>query len=226
MRKGASTKERIITLLKKSGGMSAEALSQAVGITTMGVRQHLMGLKRQGLVSIQAQRHGIGRPMFIYRLTEQAQAVFPKAYHRLAVELLEAVERLEGRQKVEELFRYRKDRLVAELGPKVSGRASRLEQAQALVQALNEQGHMAELRRRNGSLLLSFYNCPIYRVAQQYAEACRVDLEMLQDLLGRDLRRLSCMARGDSSCSFLLPKASVPPGPSGLSAPGGSPSGP
>jgi predicted ArsR family transcriptional regulator len=201
------TKDKIIMLLKKSGGMTAEKLSKQIGITPMGVRQHLLSLERKAMVEYESRKHGIGRPVFIYRLTQKADDMFPKAYHELAMDILGDIEALDGRQKVDQLFRMRKAKLFKERNihmpdlPDISGRVK------ALAGLLEKEGYVAELAENGKNFLLSEYNCPLSRVAVQYPEACQYDLELMNDLLGGNVSRTACMASGDPSCTFVIPKA-------------------
>jgi predicted ArsR family transcriptional regulator len=73
------SRKGIILLLKKNGGMSIDELSRDIKITPMGIRQHLNALEKKGIVTYVANRHGIGRPGFIYKLTELAEELFPKS---------------------------------------------------------------------------------------------------------------------------------------------------
>ncbi len=56
------TRRRILTRLKKDGGMTCQELAEALGITSMGVRRHLIMLERDGLVTYSAVQRGLGRP--------------------------------------------------------------------------------------------------------------------------------------------------------------------
>ncbi|TAN40628.1 MAG: winged helix-turn-helix transcriptional regulator, partial [Nitrospirae bacterium] len=60
------TRESIVHLLKKHGGMSIDDMSKQIQITPMGVRQHLLALEKKGIVTYISKRKGIGRPGFIY----------------------------------------------------------------------------------------------------------------------------------------------------------------
>ncbi len=200
------TKDRIIMLLKKAGGMTAEDLSRQIGITPMGVRQHLLSLERKGMVEYEARKHGIGRPVFIYKLTDKADDIFPKSYGRFALDMLNDIEELDGREKVTELFRMRKEKLFKERSAALGGIQDFNEKVRTLTKMLEGEGYLIELKE-NGreDMLLNQFNCPVSRVASQYNEACRYELELLNDLLGRSIQRKGCMAAGDPVCSFLIP---------------------
>src|SRR3990172_3073307 len=91
-----STRNSIVNLLKKSNGLSIEELSQSINITPMGIRQHLLSLEKKGIVTYRSKKHGIGRPGFIYMLTESADYLFPKAYDKFAIEILNDINKYEG----------------------------------------------------------------------------------------------------------------------------------
>ena len=82
------TRRRILLALKQRGGMTAAELAELLGITSMGVRRHLTTLERDRLVDYELVQRGKGRPSYVYRLTAQAENLFPKNYAGLAKELL------------------------------------------------------------------------------------------------------------------------------------------
>src|SRR4030043_766007 len=106
------TRERILFLLKKKGPLFLDDLSRQMGITPMGIRQHLISLERKGLVDYVARRYGVGRPAFLYKLTEKADDLFPKAYHKFILTTLKELEKNEAREKIEEIFRWRKEKIL------------------------------------------------------------------------------------------------------------------
>jgi len=67
---------------------------------------------------------------------------------------------------------------------------------------------MVDLTETDTSYTLKEFNCPIYRVALEFREACRYEPQIYKDILGREVKRLSCLADGDSSCTYVIPKNS------------------
>ena len=57
----------------------------------MAVRQHLYALQREKLVTAEERRVPIGRPAKYWRLTREADTLFPDAYAELNVALIDAV---------------------------------------------------------------------------------------------------------------------------------------
>src|SRR2546429_9984643 len=77
---GRSTRMEVLELLRRKQAASAEAVSAELGITPNAVRQHLINLKRAGLVKSEPVRHKRGRPQLMLSLPEKADASFPKRY--------------------------------------------------------------------------------------------------------------------------------------------------
>src|SRR5687767_3343387 len=63
-----------------SAGMSVEEIADKLGITITAVRQHLVALERDGLVTRNATRASGGRPQHLFVLTERGREGFPRQY--------------------------------------------------------------------------------------------------------------------------------------------------
>lgn len=199
------TKNSIIILLKKSGGMTIEELSKLVEITPMGIRQHLISLEKKGVVTYTAKRQGIGRPGFIYKLTEVADTLFPKSYDNFAVETLKDIEKNEGRSKIDEIFGWRSKRTLRTRKEVLREKKSIAELVNGLKEILQSEGYLVELEIIDGSYHLKLYNCPINKIAFEYDEACKHEIQMFKDLLGCDMQRLKSITDGGQACIYVIP---------------------
>ncbi|MEW6002904.1 MAG: metalloregulator ArsR/SmtB family transcription factor [Nitrospirota bacterium] len=203
---GNPTRDWIIQLLKKRGSLSIDELSKELKITPMGIRQHLLSLERKGLVDYEAERHGIGRPAFLYRLTEKANELFPKSYHKFILDTFKDIEGNEGRKKVDDIFRWRKERLLKEFEEGLSDRKNFRDKVYGLRDILESEGHFVQLDEANDNYSLKQFNCPISRVASDFKEACAYELELYKELLKKDILRTQCIAEGNPSCIYVIPK--------------------
>src|SRR6266700_1899631 len=86
-----STRRAIVKLLKTEGAMDSARLAKRLNLTPMAVRQHLYDLQREKLVTADEKPVPIGRPAKHWRLTRQANNLFPEAYAELNVALIDAV---------------------------------------------------------------------------------------------------------------------------------------
>lgn len=202
------TRRKIIVTLKKNGEMTVEDLSKVINITPMGVRQHLLILERNGIVEYVTKKQGVGRPGFLYRLTESAENLFPKTYQNLAIDILTDISEKEGREKIMEIFRRRKERLYNEKIGFLSEKSQLRDKLTALADALNREGKMVEIDEDDRYFKFTQYNCPIYKVAARFKEACVNDHELMKDLLGvRDIVQAERISDGSQACVYFIPKA-------------------
>lgn len=199
-------RERILLLLKKKGPLSIEELSEHMGITPMGIRQHLLSLERKGFVNYFSRRHGVGRPAFLYRLTEKADDLFQKAYHNFTLNALRDIEKNEGRDKVDAIFRWRKERILKERKDALSDKKTLRERVYALGDILDSDGYLIDLYEDDNSFFLKQYNCPILKIASEFKEACKYELQIYRDLLRKDIIRPECISDRNSSCTYIIPK--------------------
>ena len=200
-----STRNSIIQLLKKSGGLSIEELSKSILITPMGIRQHLLSLEKKGVVTYISKKHGIGRPGFVYMLTDLADTLFPKSYDTFAIEILNDINNYEGSEKLHTIFRRRKDKQLHTLKDALAGFETFDDTVNGLKNVLESKGLIVELTRSNGNYHLKQYNCPIRKVAAHFKELCTYELQLYQELLGKQVTREQNMAEGSPACFYKIP---------------------
>lgn len=200
------TREKILLALKKNGSMSVGGLSKEIHITPMGVRQHLLVLERKGIVEYVTERHGVGRPGFLYKLTETADGLFPKGYQDFALDILSDLEMTDGKNKIDGIFRRRKERLAAEIAPHLHGLDTLSARMHTFSDILQKNGYIVELEEHPTLFRLKQFNCPILKVARRFKEACKYDLQLYRELIGDSVRREQCISDGSHSCEYVIPK--------------------
>lgn len=200
-----STRDQILMILKTDGPQTVDMLSRKLGITPMGARQHLTILEGDALVHVTRERRGVGRPAFLYHLTEGGRERFPRNYDGLAKELLDALATLDGDEKVNELLRFRWKQFAAQHGPALANK-SLPERVAELARIQNEKGYLAGWENGEDALYLYEHNCAIARVACEYGQTCKYELETFQRLLGVPIERVECLSDGGSSCVYRIPK--------------------
>ena len=196
------TRQEILGLLKRHGEMTVKALSEQMGITTMGVRQHLSTLEADGLLRSRLQRQKIGRPRQLFTLTEDAQELFPKGYSPLVLSILNEIDDLEGPEKVKELLRRRYKRLGDEYLKRMEG-MDRDQRFSLLAEFRDKDGYMCESTVvDDGKRELVEHNCPISDVARKYPEICQFEKDLFERVLGTGLVRQQHLTDGDRACSY------------------------
>jgi predicted ArsR family transcriptional regulator len=200
-----STRQSILQLLRRHGELTAQELSDALGIGAVGIRQHLALLERDQMVHIVGLRRNIGRPANVYQLTPSAEAHFPKCYDGLALDVIDYLAKTGGLAAVDDVLAHRRAELTRRFAPALAGK-SRAEQVATLARLLAEQGYMCEYEQLpDGSFTLTEYNCPVDCVARQYPQFCTHEITLYADLLGTPLTREGTIAEGQHCCRYHIP---------------------
>src|SRR4028119_1913225 len=98
------TRRAIINLLKQSGSMDSQELSERLGVSAMAVRQHLYALQDEHLVTYQEESRAMGRPAKLWQLTPAADRLFPDGYAELTLSLIDSVKEAFGEAGLDRLL--------------------------------------------------------------------------------------------------------------------------
>ena len=193
-------------LTVKRGQMSVDDLRRELNLTQMAIRQHLRSLERKGFVEYIEERQDIGRPTYLYRLTDKANNLFPKPYRNFILNTFKDIEKNEGREMIDNIFRWRKERLLKEREEVLADKKSLNDKVHTLRDILESEGYFADLEETDDSYKLKQFNCPTSDIGLDYREACNYELDLYKDLLRKDVLRTQCMAEGNNSCTYIIPK--------------------
>ncbi len=203
-----TTRRQIFNLLRARGGMTAKDVAKELGITKMCIHRHLVALEREGLAQAQLVRQKMGCPTYVYTLTEQAHGnLFPKNYHTLATQLLEAVHETQGDHGVNNLFAARMEQLMQQYRPRMQ-RKNLAERVKELAKIQDEAGYIAIWERTADGFILKEQNCAIHRVACRFQEACQFEIDLFRRLLDADITRVEHQVKGEGYCTYPRPRTS------------------
>jgi predicted ArsR family transcriptional regulator len=200
------TRQRIIKLINREGQLTVTDLSRELAITPMAVRQHLLSLERKGIVVYETKKYGIGRPVFVYKLTDKAKSSFPKVYERFTLEVLRIIEETEGRERLEKIFKVRKKNMQAKLEHAFADTSSLPEKIYRLARVLDSDGCMTEVKEHPSEYHLTKYNCVLSGVTSKYPELCKHELDLYKNVFGKKVVREQCQRIGQPSCIYKIPK--------------------
>ncbi|KIL34218.1 transcriptional regulator [Cohnella kolymensis] len=204
-----STREKIVQMLKTTGPLTAKEITEPLGITGMAVRRHIIKLEQDLLIESTTLRKPMGRPVAVYRLTKQAQDLFPTRYGSVALDLLGELELESGSVVVNGLFDRRKDSLVRRYQGRMQGKDLEAKVA-VLTEIQNENGYMAAFEKVDDEeYVLTENNCPILQIADKYNHACSCELKLFETLLGADVKRTDCLAEGGGKCIYRIKAAGI-----------------
>ncbi|MBI4302415.1 MAG: winged helix-turn-helix transcriptional regulator [Chloroflexi bacterium] len=198
-----ATRKEILELLKKKSKATVKELSIALGLTPTGVRQHLVVLERDALVATTEVRGQVGRPYFVYALTEEAEDLFPKAYDLLADWLLDEIKAWDGTEKLALYLDRLAEHLAQPYLTQMDGK-SLPQRVKAVASIFAERGDLADWEEKDGHYLFKRYACIYHRLAQHHRELCSLDLGLLHRLLGVPVVLESTLWDTNSFCAFLI----------------------
>ena len=200
----SSAKKQILVTLKRRGTVSLTDMSAELRISKMATLKHLNSLEAKGLVERSFKAGGRGRPRAFFNLSKKSATLFPEAYTHMTLCALNFIEERLGREAVVRLLKQRAQEVLDSNRNRIpdSGLKDRVGE---LVKIRDEGGYMAEMgtARKNVVEMLE-HNCPIMAVAESFPEACRVEREMFQNLIGAEVETSHRVVAGDPVCRFLI----------------------
>jgi predicted ArsR family transcriptional regulator len=196
-----STRGRIVNLLRGKSGTVNE-LAEELELTDNAIRAQLLSLERDGLIQQSGVQKGPRKPHYSYKLTPEAEHLFPKAYDALLNQLITA---LKGRLPPAAL-----EDILREVGRSLAARHSseqspddldaRLQNALEVLKAI---GGSPSVERENGKLFIQSRACPLSAAVVEHPEVCGLAEELVAKILGVAVRE-HC-DRGESpKCCFEL----------------------
>jgi predicted ArsR family transcriptional regulator len=202
-----STRRRIVKLLKTEGPMDSARLAARLGVTAMAVRQHLYVLEREKLVDVEIRPRPLGRPAKYWRLTADANRLFPEAYAELSVSLIKSVGEAFGPSGMPRLLDARLARQTAEYRARVDRAAPLKKRLHQLAKVRSDEGYMAEVHLAGSNAFLFVENhCPICAAATACQGFCAIELDLFRSVLGPDVRveREEHIIGGDRRCAYRI----------------------
>jgi predicted ArsR family transcriptional regulator len=201
-----SKPERILFLLKTRGPQSAGVLGKRLGITSMGARQHLERLARDGLVRHFDERRSVGRPKRHWQLTDQAHSRFPDRHADMTVEILAAVRTVFGEAGVDRLIGEREQQILAKYRHAMRGALGVAARTHRLAELRTQEGYMATVARNtDGSFLLAENHCPVCAAAATCQGLCRSELAIFRAVLkGCTVERIDHILAGARRCAYRI----------------------
>lgn len=190
-----STRARIIDLLR-GGGASVESITAELGLASATVRRHLDVLLRDGLVEMRAERVPLGRPRFVFTISEDALEGLPGRQFRLVEAVLETILALtprdtrsrSGREIAALVFDKLAARLLAECLPAVTATSPGERLAQG-AKALSAAGLEFDVVTEGGGFVVKGLGCPCTRVLSG-REECPHEARILSEMAGVPLRQV------------------------------------
>lgn len=197
----SSTREVILEAIKQANEATVDDLAAAADVSPVTVRHHLNSLQAEGLLRTRSVRRKVGRPYYVYSLSDKGHELFPQRYVRLSSMLLDELKARFPSELVTEMFNDVVERLAAEHESRLQGLTFE-QRLDYLVDLLGTEGFLAAWEPTKEGYLLNEYSCPYYSVGQRHSEVCAFDKQLMQIVLDTEVIQMSCMLDGDPSCEF------------------------
>jgi len=204
------TSEKILSLLKVEGALTAKVLASELGLTTMGVRQHLQALEDDGDISFEDKKAVRGRPTRYWSLTAKSNSHFSDRHEELTVQLIDSVKVIFGDEGLDQLIAHREKTSFALYSDRLANKADLLGKLEALAELRSEEGYMAtvvddgEVADKKTIYWLMENHCPICAAASKCLNFCRSELNLFQTLLApyATVEREEHIVEGARRCAY------------------------
>lgn len=202
-RKKRTTRQIILHAIKQSPQSTVEELAGAADISPVTVRHHLNALQAEGTIEASSVRRKVGRPYYVYSLSERGQELFPKRYVRLTSRLLDEMKERLPVDVLNEIF----EGVVNNVLEEHRGEFEHLPlegRLDYLVNLLSEEGFLSTWERTADGYRLVEYSCPYISIGSTHGEVCSFDRQLVSGILQLDVIQDSCMLHGSNCCQFII----------------------
>lgn len=199
------SKTKLLDLIKFRGEVSVDEATQKLGFAKATIRQHLLALERQKLITRSERKIGRGRPQLVYKLSNKATPLFPTQEPALLGELLKWLITGGHKDEVYKFFasyweqRSLKFKKYFQNGEKVTPKKAR----KVLLEILEAEGFMPKISINSSqALVIKECNCPFAEIVKVTNIPCRLEAEFLKNALQMDFERVSYIPSGATTCTY------------------------
>jgi len=198
-----STKDRILQSLLRKPRITINDIAEAVEINPISVRHHLSNLEKEGLISAEEVRHGVGRPRLVYSLTEEGMERFPTKYLRLTTRLLAQMKESLPAPAVAQLFNQIAEEMAGEYEGQVKD-LSMEERLDLVQELLAQEGFTVEWEKNGPDYQIHEISCPYYQIGVAHPEVCTVDQTLISKMLALPVNKVQCILDGGAHCTYVV----------------------
>jgi predicted ArsR family transcriptional regulator len=200
----SDVRQLILRFLKLNGRASVHDVAHHLRIGHEGARKHLVQMEESGWIarSPETDPKGQGRPTDLYSVTAEGDGLFPKAYDRLSLAILEAL-RADGGKTAANVLAALAKAQVEDWSPRLEGKDIK-GKLEALKGLYLKSDPFATVEADGGDYLLIERNCPFLNVAMEHPVLCSLSVSTLEMLLGRKVIREERFQSGNGRCVFRI----------------------
>lgn len=162
-----------------------------------------MNLEADGIITSSEERHGVGRPRFVYRLTEKGFQDVPVDHLWLSDQTLSTMKTFLGDDTYKELLK--------QIGKDIAEGYKRMLNPEAADQILTQifprltrDGFIFSQTRSEKTIILTLHRCPFQHLGQNHPEVCTINQALLESLFERPISHNTCVLHGDVGCAYFF----------------------
>lgn len=207
-----STRQTLLEILRRRKHATVDELTKELHLAPATIRRHLDILMRDNYVSMVQKRRNVGRPHYVFSLTEHGEDLFPRSYIRLTNRIIDELVTLKpdetrgksGVDLAEVIFEKMADRVAETYAGRITGRTLK-ERVGEVTALLAGEGLVFEARKTKDGYLLLGHGCPCPRIANEHSEVCAHDQRLLARLLRAEVQPVGVSTEDEaSSCAYLV----------------------
>lgn len=190
-------------VLATRGEATVADIAHDLALNQANIRRHLEVMRAEGLIDITMRRHEIGRPSYVYRLTERAEemsAHYPRLVDRMVKRLVAQPDsaplllRLFDGVAEDVAVAHRQQVTGTTLGQRVAETSS----------ALKDEGIVDHWRKDEDGFHLMNTTCPYRKAAEASDAPCHGDHQVVESLLGVPVEQVSRIVDGHQMCEYVV----------------------
>ena len=190
-------------VLAVRGEATVADISGDLGLNQANIRRHLEVLRAEGLVDVTIRRHEIGRPSYLYKLTELAEEMsshYPRLVNRMVKRL---ASQPDSAPLLIELFNGVAEDVAGAHRQQVTGATLGQRVAETSV-ALKEEGIVDHWRKDDDGFHLMNTTCPYRKAAEASDAPCNADHKVVESLVGVPVEQVSRIVDGHHMCEYVI----------------------
>ncbi len=196
-----NTREKVLEALATLQIASVQDLAAHVAVNPITIRHHLNNLEAQDLVTRSEQRHGVGRPRMIYRLTSQGSERFPANFKRLTENLLSSIETLYGPDAPTDALNLVGKRMADTYRHQITN--NNLEEKMTdLSRLLSKEGYQIEWELQDNIVTIYNSSCPYHHLNKSNPEICQLGQSFFSEILEKQITFQECDPDKNNKCTF------------------------
>jgi predicted ArsR family transcriptional regulator len=191
-------------LLAARGEATVGEIARELGMNQANIRRHLEVMRAESLVDIRVQRHEIGRPSYVYRLTERGEELSGH-YPRLVNRMVRRIAALPdgGQELLAQVFEGVAEEVATAYRLKVGG-GTIAERVAQTSDALKDEGIVDHWRRDDDGFHLMNTTCPYRKAAELTDAPCHADQRTVELLVGAPVQQVARMVDGHAMCEYVV----------------------